>query len=155
MLAQYRSALADSDQPIQLIYVPSDHTQEDQLSRMQELGLEVGVAIGETADALKQQYGVWPDVDIERFGGRSREIVAEGEEAVASVEGSEGEKVAVDRVPVIGKIEDVRDQSGRRSGIPAFVVLDNTGEEFCFLNAERDSISVLADWPLDDPKNIW
>eukprot|EP00536_Pseudo-nitzschia_multiseries_P013802 jgi/Psemu1/212881/e_gw1.617.38.1 len=114
MLAQYRSALADSDQPIQLIYVPCDQSQEDQLSQMQKLGLEVGVPLGEIADALKQQYGVWPD-----------------------------------------KIEDARDEYGRRSGIPAFVVLDNAGAEFCFLNAERDSISVLADWPLDDPQNIW
>lgn len=156
MLAQYRSALAASDQPIQLIYVPCDQSQEDQLSRMQELGLEIGVPMGEAADALKKQYGVWPDVDIERFGGVSREIVAEdGEATVASVEGTEGEEVAVDRVPIAEKIEDVMDESGRRSGIPAFVVLDKNGGEFAFLNAERDSISVLADWPLDDPQGHW
>jgi thiol-disulfide isomerase/thioredoxin len=155
MLAQYRSALADSNQPIQLIYVPSDNSQDDQLSRMQELGLEVGVPLGESADALKRQYGVWPDVDIQKFGGVSRELAIEEEEAVPAVEGSEGEKVAVERVSVTEEIEDVRDEFGRRSGIPAFVVLDNKGEEFCFLNAERDSISVLADWPLDDPANIW
>jgi len=155
MLAQYRSALADSNQPIQLIYVPSDTSQEDQLSRMQELGLDVGVPLGESADALKRQYGVWPDVDIEKFGGVSREIAIEEEAAVPAMQGSEGEKVAVERVSVTEKIEDARDEFGRRSGIPAFVVLDNKGEEFCFLNAERDSISVLADWPLDDPANIW
>ena len=153
MLAQYRSALADSDQPIQLIYVPSDQSHDDQLSRMQELGLEMGIPLGETADALKNQYGVWPDVDIEKFGGISRDIEAE-EVAVAVVRGSEGEEVATE--PALpAEVEDVRDQFGRRSGIPAFVVLDNQGQEFCFLNAERDSISVLADWPLDDPKNIW
>mmetsp|Transcript_17904 Transcript_17904/g.41076 ORF Transcript_17904/g.41076 Transcript_17904/m.41076 type:complete len:244 (+) Transcript_17904:74-805(+) len=155
MLAQYRSALADSNQPIQLIYVPCDQTQEDQLSQMQKLGLEVGVPMGETADALKQQYGVWPDVDIERFGGMSREISIDGEETIVAAKGSEGEEVATERVEIMGKIEDTRDEFGRRSGIPAFVVLDNAGAEFCFLNAERDSISVLADWPLDDPQNIW
>jgi len=154
MLAQYRSALAGSDQPIQLIYVPSDDSQDDQLGRMQELGLEVGVPAGEVADALKQQYGVWPDRDIERFGGMSRELAVE-EGAVVAVEGSEGEELEVERVDIAEKIEDVRDENGRRSGIPAFVVLDNTGEELCFLNAERDSISALADWPLDDPVNIW
>jgi len=154
MLAQYRSALAGSDQPIQLIYVPSDDSQDDQLGRMQELGLEVGVPAGEAADALKQQYGVWPDRDIERFGGMSRELAVE-EGAVVAVEGSEGEELEVERVDIAEKIEDVRDENGRRSGIPAFVVLDNTGEELCFLNAERDSISALADWPLDDPVNIW
>jgi thiol-disulfide isomerase/thioredoxin len=156
MLAQYRSALEGSEQPIQLIYVPCDQTAEDQLSQMQKLGLTVGVPVGEVADALKQQYGVWPDADIERFGGVSRELEGE-EEAVAieAVKGSEGEKVATERVEAMGKIEDVRDEFGRRSGIPAFVVLDNAGAEFCFLNAERDSISVLADWPLDDPQNIW
>lgn len=154
MLAQYRSALADSDQPIQLIYVPSDNTQEDQLSRMQELGLEVGVPLGETADALKKHYGVWPDVDIEKFGGISRELDVEEQVAVAAVRGSEGEKVATEAA-LPSDVENTRDQYGRRSGIPAFVVLDNQGAEFCFLNAERDSISVLADWPLDDPKNIW
>lgn len=155
MLAQYRSALADSDQPIQLIYVPCDQSQEDQLSQMQKLGLEVGVPLGEIADALKQQYGVWPDVDIERFGGISREIAIDGVETVVAVKGSEGEKVDTERVEIMEKIEDARDEYGRRSGIPAFVVLDNAGAEFCFLNAERDSISVLADWPLDDPQNIW
>jgi len=155
MLAQYRSALADSDQPIQLIYVPCDNTQDDQLNRMKELGFEVGVPLGGSADTLKRQYGVWPDVDIERFGGTSRELSGDVEGAIASVKGSEGEKVEVERDKVTGKIEDVRDEHGRRSGIPAFVVLDNNGGEFCFLNAERDSISVLADWPLDDPKNIW
>lgn len=154
MLAQYRSALADSDQAIQLIYVPSDETQEDQLSRMQELGLEVGVPLGETADALKKQYGVWPDVDIPKFGGTSRELEGEEQVAVVAVRGSEGEKV--DTEPAFpGATENIRDEFGRRSGIPAFVVLDNQGGEFCFLNAERDSISVLADWPLDDPVNIW
>ena len=156
MLAQYRKALSGSDQPIQLIYVPCDQSQEDQLSRMQELGLEIGVPMGETADALKKQYGVWPDADIERFGGVSREIVdAEGEATVASVKGTEGEEVAVDRVEIAEKIEDVMDESGRRSGIPAFVVLDKDGAEFAFLNAERDSISVLADWPVDDPQGHW
>ena len=122
---------------------------------MQKLGLEVGVPLGETADALKQQYGVWPDVDIERFGGISREIAIEGTETIVAVKGSEGEEVATERVEIMGKVEDTRDEYGRRSGIPSFVVLDNTGAEFCFLNAERDSISVLADWPLDDPQNIW
>mmetsp|Transcript_25225 Transcript_25225/g.59070 ORF Transcript_25225/g.59070 Transcript_25225/m.59070 type:complete len:244 (-) Transcript_25225:294-1025(-) len=155
MLAQYRSALADSDQPIQLIYVPCDNTQNDQLNRMKELGLEVGVPLGGSADTLKRQYGVWPDVDIERFGGTSRELSGDVEGPIATVKGSEGEKVDVERVEVTGKIEDVRDEHGRRSGIPAFVVLDNNGGEFCFLNAERDSISVLADWPVDDPENIW
>lgn len=155
MLAQYRSALAGSDQPIQLIYVSCDQSEEDQLSQMQKLGLEVGVPMGETADALKQQYGVWPDADIERFGGISREITIEGTETIVALKNSEGEEVATERLEITGKIEDTRDESGRRSGIPAFVVLDNTGGEFCFLNAERDSISVLADWPLDDPQNIW
>lgn len=138
-----------------MIYVPCDQSPEDQFSQMQKLGLEVAVPIGETADALKQQYGVWPDADIERFGGVSREIAIEGTETVVAAKGSEGEEVATERMEIVGKIEDTRDESGRRSGIPAFVVLDNAGGEFCFLNAERDSISVLADWPLDDPENIW
>jgi len=155
MLAQYRSALAASDQPIQLIYVPCDYSEDDQLNRMQELGLEFGVPLGESADVLKRKYGIWPDVDIERFGGTSREFTVEDEEAVASVKGCRGEKVEVERVQVTDKVEVIRDEFGRRSGIPAFVVLDNNGGEFCFLNAERDSISVLADWPLDDPSNIW
>jgi len=155
MLAQYRSALAGSDQPIQLIYVPCDNSQDDQLNRMQELGLEIGVPLGDSADTLKRQYGVWPDVDIERFGGTSRDFTDEDGVAVVSVKDSEGEQVEVEKVQVTGKTEDIRDEFGRRSGIPAFVVLDNKGGEFCFLNAERDSISVLADWPLDDPANVW
>ncbi|KAG7346458.1 thioredoxin-like protein [Nitzschia inconspicua] len=174
MLAQYRSALKDSQQPIQLIYVPSDKSQEEQLARMQELGLEVGVPLGETADALKKKYGVWPDAEVDKFGGVVRERVDDGEfvvgdEEVEAVQGVEqgGEETDQASSDIVAAFEagvtpaevfpkpTIEDDSGRRSGIPAFVVLDNKGEEFCFLNTERDSITALADWPLDDLQGHW
>ena len=167
MLEQYRSALRASDQPIQLIYVPCDKTQDDQLARMQEIGLELGVPLGETADKLKHLYGVWPDVDVEKFGGTMRELIQEEEEVAVAVEGQkdgeEGDsdddapiKPDVVRVtPEDFEKELIDDGSGRRSGIPAVVVLDNAGGELAFLNMERDTISAMADWPLDDPQGRW
>jgi Thioredoxin-like len=162
MLAQYRSALRDSQQPIQLIYVSSDNSQEEQVGRMQELGLELGVPLGEVADALKKQYGVWPDAEIDKFGGTIREMLDDGEYVIGDDEeagnGTTTPTVAATpetTEPLSLADEDQWDDSGRRSGIPAFVVLDNKGQEFCFLNTELDSISALADWPLDDPNGHW
>mmetsp|Transcript_28710 Transcript_28710/g.50845 ORF Transcript_28710/g.50845 Transcript_28710/m.50845 type:complete len:287 (-) Transcript_28710:213-1073(-) len=170
MLAQYRNALRDSDQPIQLIYVPSDNTLEDQLERMQELGLELGVPVGEAADALKKQYGVWPDAEIEKFGGVARQFEDDGEYIIGdddleddSIEMPDNEVPApVPPAPTVAEVEMVEeeeqgilDDSGRRSGIPAFVVLNNKGKELCFLNTERETISALADWPLDDVEGHW
>jgi hypothetical protein len=174
MLAQYRSALHDSEQPIQLIYVPSDNSREEQLARMQELGLELGVPLGEVADALKKQYGVWPDAEVEKFGGTVRTKIDDGEYVIGD---DDGEVIEGDSEPTLKeKIEQEGgmaaaveaalapkeapeempdDGSGRRSGIPAFVVLDKTGQELCFLNTERDSITALADWPLDDLQGHW
>jgi hypothetical protein len=171
MLEQYRSALRASDQPIQLIYVPCDKNQDDQLRQMQEIGLELGVPLGETADKLKHLYGVWPDVDVEKFGGTIRELIQDEEEEKAVVVegqqdgGEEGDSDNDSDAPIKPDVvrvtpedfekELIDDGSGRRSGIPAIVVLDNTGGEFAFLNMERDTISAMADWPLDDPQGKW
>ena len=173
MLEQYRKALRGSDQPIQLIYVPSDRTTEEQLGRMKEIGLELGVPVGETADALKKQYGVWPDAEVDKFGGIVRPRIDDGEFVI----GDDESDIVTPEAQVNGdttstpppspattpdetevemvNMEEIEDDSGRRSGIPAFVVLDNKGEEFVFLNTERDSISALADWPLDDLAGHW
>ena len=147
--------------------MPSDKSTEEQLGRMQELGFELGVPLGETADALKKKYGVWPDAEIEKFGGFPRNFVEDGEYVPGfdndDVEGEVGQAVQTDEQSLpVGEIEpelvsfdEPEDDSGRRSGIPAFVVLDNQGQEFCFLNTERDSITALADWPLDDLQGHW
>jgi hypothetical protein len=171
MLEQYRKALRDSNQPIQLIYVPSDKTTEEQLARMKEIGLDLGVPIGETADALKKHYGVWPDAEVDKFGGLIRKRIDDGEYVIgdddadvvtpeAQVNGESTTAAAPTSPSAEAEVEMVEmgepeDDSGRRSGIPAFVVLDNKGGEFCFLNTERDSISALADWPLDDLAGHW
>jgi Thioredoxin-like len=165
MLPQYCKALSDSEQHIQLIYVPSDKTQEEQLARMQELNFDLGVPVGEVADALKKKYGVWSDAEVDKFGGTVREKVDDGEFVVGDEEADDSVAAAFssianaaaggEAVAEIFPKPTVEDDSGRRSGIPAFVVLDNKGEEFCFLNTERDSITALADWPLDDLQGHW
>jgi thiol-disulfide isomerase/thioredoxin len=43
----------------------------------------------------------------------------------------------------------------RRSGVPAFVVLDTEGGELKYLNTEAETIQAMADWPLDDPKGVF
>jgi len=158
MLEQYRKALRGSDQPIQLIYVPCDRNREDQLNQMQKFMFDLGVPLGETADHLKYKYGVWPDVDVEKFGGTVREVFVEDKEEDAEGQGDSDAPVIPDVVRVTDEVsqKDVTDDgSGRRSGIPAVVVLDNNGGELCFLNMERDTISALADWPLDEPSGHW
>lgn len=159
ILPQYIKALRDSDQPIQLIYVPSDNSLEEQLARMQALNLDLGVPVGEAADALKKQYGVWPDAEVEKFGGFVREFIDDDEELMDEPgEMMEGEsQEAEPAAEIVAEQEDEypEDDSGRRSGIPAFVVLSNTGDEFVFLDTEANSITALADWPVDDPQGIW
>ena len=45
---------------------------------------------------------------------------------------------------------------GRRSGVPALVVLDAMeGKELAFLAAEAEGIKALSSWPLDDENGIW
>ena len=38
---------------------------------------------------------------------------------------------------------------GRRSGVPALVVLDSSGEEVAFIDAERRGAAALDKWPKD------
>ena len=42
---------------------------------------------------------------------------------------------------------------GRRSGVPALIVLDRNAKELAFLPAESEGAKSLEDWPLDD--GIW
>jgi nucleoredoxin len=44
--------------------------------------------------------------------------------------------------------------TGRRSGVPALVVLDRDGHELAFLAAEAKGVAALRDWPLDDPRAV-
>ena len=44
--------------------------------------------------------------------------------------------------------------TGRRSGVPALVVLDKSGEEVAFLAAESKGAKALGDWPLDE-SGLW
>jgi len=46
---------------------------------------------------------------------------------------------------------------GRRSGVPALIVLDNkNGNELEFIPAESQGVNALGNWPLDDEVNgIW
>ena len=44
---------------------------------------------------------------------------------------------------------------GRRSGVPALVVLDGDGKELGFVAAEAQGAGALQSWPLDDERGIW
>lgn len=41
----------------------------------------------------------------------------------------------------------------RRSGVPAIVVIDPTGEEVAFVDAEARGAGALSKWPLDE--GVW
>ena len=46
--------------------------------------------------------------------------------------------------------------TGRRSGVPALVVLESkTGGEMAFLAAESKGAGALGGWPLDDDGCVW
>ena len=51
--------------------------------------------------------------------------------------------------------ESVKLGSGRRSGVPALVVLDEKGDEMAFLPAESKGVAALNAWPLDEEKGVW
>ena len=52
--------------------------------------------------------------------------------------------------------ECVKLGSGRRSGVPALVVLDGkSGDEIAFLPAESQGAKSLQSWPLDNADGIW
>jgi nucleoredoxin len=44
---------------------------------------------------------------------------------------------------------------GRRSGVPALVVLDKNAEEVAFVAAESQGAKALNAWPIDDQSGIW
>lgn len=44
---------------------------------------------------------------------------------------------------------------GRRSGVPAILVLDNSGDEMAFIAAEAKGVRALQSWPLDGIHGIW
>lgn len=52
--------------------------------------------------------------------------------------------------------ESMKLGSGRRSGVPALVVLDGKeGKEMTFLKAEAEGVKALSSWPLDDADGMW
>ena len=44
---------------------------------------------------------------------------------------------------------------GRRSGVPALIVLDKRGDELAFLPAESQGVKALSLWPIDDENGVW
>lgn len=44
---------------------------------------------------------------------------------------------------------------GRRSGVPALVVLEKTGEEMTFIAAEAEGVKALSSWPLHGDNGVW
>ena len=116
-LLKFIDAANESDQPIELIYISSDRSEQDQIKRVQSGNLQMlSIPYGdERAAELKRQYKVWSGSESFQFG-----------------------------------------VLGRRSGVPAIVVLDNVGEELAFVPLEAQGIKSLSLWPLDDDENgIW
>ena len=53
-------------------------------------------------------------------------------------------------------VESVKLGTGRRSGVPALVVLDSkNGDELAFLPTESQGSKALNSWPLDDAAGLW
>ena len=111
-LVQFRQAANDSGKALELIYVPSDRSQEDAAKRSAALNMLM-VPFGEEADKLKQDFSIWAGSESRKFG------------------------------------------TGRRSGVPALVVLDGAGGEMAFLPTESQGVRALKTWPLDDETGVW
>jgi hypothetical protein len=59
------------------------------------------------------------------------------------------------RYKIWAGVESGKLGNGRRSGVPALVVLDpESGDELAFLAAESKGAKALVDWPLDD-RGLW
>ena len=53
-------------------------------------------------------------------------------------------------------VESVKLGTGRRSGVPALVVLDSkNGDELAFLPTESQGSNALNAWPLDNADGVW
>ena len=113
-LQQFKQAAAESEQPMEFIYVSSDRSESDALKRAAQMGM-MSVPFDQTAD-YKKKYKIWAGSESIKFGFL-----------------------------------------GRRSGVPALVVLDNKeGDELAFLATESQGVNALGNWPLDDEANgIW
>lgn len=60
------------------------------------------------------------------------------------------------RFKIWAGVESSKLGTGRRSGVPALVVLDSDkGEELKFLAAESEGVKALSSWPLDDASGVW
>mmetsp|Transcript_24646 Transcript_24646/g.68049 ORF Transcript_24646/g.68049 Transcript_24646/m.68049 type:complete len:205 (+) Transcript_24646:242-856(+) len=109
-LNSFREAASDSGKPVELVYVPSDRSDDDALKRAAALGM-MTLTKDQAADC-KKRFNIWAGSESLAFG------------------------------------------FGRRSGVPALVVLDDqTGDEMAFLPAEARGTSALGDWPLDE--GVW
>ena len=112
-LLQFRKAAQSSGKDIELIYVPSDRSEEAALQRSQHLKM-MCVPFGKEADKIKKAFDVWAGPESAKLG------------------------------------------FGRRSGVPAIVVLDGkTGKELAFLPAEAQGVAALQAWPLDEENSVW
>jgi len=113
-LQEFRQAAAESDKPMEFIYVSSDRSESDALKRAAQMNM-MSIQFDQTAD-YKKKFKIWAGSEALKFGFL-----------------------------------------GRRSGVPALVVLDNKkGDELAFLAAESQGVNALGNWPLDDETNgIW
>eukprot|EP00569_Conticribra_weissflogii_P012492 CAMPEP_0171381798 /NCGR_PEP_ID=MMETSP0879-20121228/32653_1 /TAXON_ID=67004 /ORGANISM="Thalassiosira weissflogii, Strain CCMP1336" /LENGTH=169 /DNA_ID=CAMNT_0011893361 /DNA_START=173 /DNA_END=682 /DNA_ORIENTATION=+ len=109
------SPASNAKNDIELIYVPSDRSEEEILKRTAAMKmLSVPLADGE-ADRVKARYKIWSGSECGKLG------------------------------------------TGRRSGVPALVVLDGqkNGEEMAFLAAESKGAKALEDWDLEGGAGVW
>jgi len=141
MVPQYMKALEESAQPIEFIYVSSDMNLEFQFDRMKKLNIPLGV-LPSQAKLLKAKFGIWSGRESNQFLQPSTSTTQLSKEDITTTTTS----TTTAAIPA---------QRKRRSGVPALIVLDTTGEELTFLNVESETIAAMADWPLDDPKGIF
>lgn len=110
-LVNFRQQAADNGNPIELVYVSSDRSAEDQSKRAASMDM-LSVPFEGAAD-FKEKYNIWAGSESLKFG------------------------------------------FGRRSGVPALVVLDKNEEEMAFVAAESQGPKALDTWPIDDQAGIW
>mmetsp|Transcript_24611 Transcript_24611/g.37457 ORF Transcript_24611/g.37457 Transcript_24611/m.37457 type:complete len:189 (-) Transcript_24611:332-898(-) len=112
-LLKFREAAGSAGKDVEIIYVPSDRSEEDVIKRTTAMGM-ISVPIGKDADEMKKKHKIWAGSECMKLG------------------------------------------MGRRSGVPALVVLDSkSGDEMAFLPAESKGAGALGSWPLDDDGCVW
>ena len=88
-LLKFRAASESSKKNVEIIYVPSDRSETDVITRTTAMNM-MSVPIGEEADAMKKKYKIWAGAECRKLGTDRRS----GVPALVVIESKKGDELA-------------------------------------------------------------